>query len=109
VGPSPPPAPPPPPIHEAWKSRLGTYRPVNPPPTDVFNLKKFEVKIEDGYLVEALTYPKYTFTQILRTINDHEAITEGLGRDMGETVRSINSEKGEILTYSGLKFERIKE
>jgi CubicO group peptidase (beta-lactamase class C family) len=97
------------PIHEAWKSRLGTYRLVNPPPTAAFNLKKFEINIEDGYLVEAFTFPKHTFTQILRTVNDHEAITEGLGRDMGETVRVINSEKGEILTYAGLRFERIKE
>ncbi len=97
------------PIHEAWKSRLGTYRLVNPPPTDVFNLKKFEVNIEDGYLVEALTFPENTFTQILRTVNDYEAVTEGLGRGMGETVRIINTEKGEILTYGGLRFERIKE
>jgi CubicO group peptidase (beta-lactamase class C family) len=96
------------PIHEAWKSRLGTYRLVNPPPTDVFNLKKLEVNIEDGYLVEALTFPENTFTQILRTVNDCEAVTEGLGRGMGETVRIIKSEKGEILTYSGLRFERIK-
>ncbi len=97
------------PIHEAWKSRLGTYRLVNPPPTDIFNLKKFEVNIEDGYLVEALTFPENTFTQILRTVNDHEAVIEGLGRGMGETVRIINSENGEILTYAGLRFERIKE
>jgi CubicO group peptidase (beta-lactamase class C family) len=97
------------PIHEAWKSRLGTYRLVNPPPADIFDLKKFEVNIEDGYLVEALIFPKYTFTQILRTVNDHEAVTEGLGRGMSETVRIIKSEKGEILTFSGLRFERIME
>jgi CubicO group peptidase (beta-lactamase class C family) len=97
------------PIHEAWKSRLGTYRLVNPPPTDVFDLKKFEINIEDGYLVEVLTYANYTFTQIRRTVNDHEAIIEGLGRGMGETIRIINTEDGEILTYAGLRLERIKE
>jgi hypothetical protein len=59
--------------------------------------------------VEALIFPKYAFTQILRTVNDHEAVTEGLGRGMSETVRIIKSEKGEILTFSGLRFERIME
>jgi CubicO group peptidase (beta-lactamase class C family) len=97
------------PIHGAWKSRLGAYRLVNPPPTDIFNLKKFEINIEDGYLVEALTFPKYTLTKILRTVNDYEAVIEGLGRGMCETVRIINTERGEIMTYAGLRFERIKK
>ena len=96
-------------IHEAWKNRLGTYRLVNPPPTDIFNLKKFEIYVEDGYLVEAMTFPEYTFTKILRTVSDNEAVIEGLGRGMGETVHIVDTERGEIMTYAGLKFERIKE
>lgn len=97
------------PIHEAWKSRLGSFRPLNPQEADVFRIKKFELKIEDGYLVEALTFPDSIHTKILRTVNDQEAITEGLGRNLGETVRMVNDREGEILTFSGLRFKRITE
>jgi CubicO group peptidase (beta-lactamase class C family) len=97
------------PIHAAWKGRLGNYRLLNPPPAGIFRLEEFELKIEDGYLVEAMTFSEDTFTQILRTVNAHEAITEGLGRSLGETVRIINDEAGsEILTFSGLRFKRIE-
>jgi CubicO group peptidase (beta-lactamase class C family) len=98
------------PIHEAWKRRLGTYRLLNPPPEEILTLKKLKLKIENGYLVEAWTLPEETFTQILRTVNAQEAVTEGLGRGLGETVRIISDDDGgEILTRSGLRFKRIED
>ena len=98
------------PVHAAWKSRLGTYRLLNPPPADVLELKKFELKIEDGYLVEAITFAEDTVTQILRTVNAREAITEGIGRGMGETVQIVADDaNGEILTFSGLRFKRCEK
>jgi hypothetical protein len=98
------------PIHEAWKRRLGTYRLLNPLPEDIFELRKVELKIEDGYLVEVMAYSEDTFTQILRTVNAQEAITEGFGRGLGETVRIVTDDAdGVILTFSGLRFKRIEE
>lgn len=49
-----------------------------------------------------------TFTQILRPVNATEAIVEGIGRNLGETIRIVNDDKGlEILTFSGLRFRRV--
>jgi len=49
-----------------------------------------------------------TFTKILRPVNATEAIVEGIGRNLGETVRIVNDDKGiEILTFSGLRFMRV--
>lgn len=59
----------------------------------MFEIKRFELKIEDDYLVAAITYSKIgTSTQILRTVNENEAISEGLGRSMGETICIVNDD-----------------
>jgi CubicO group peptidase (beta-lactamase class C family) len=99
------------PIHGAWKNRLGAYQLLNPPETDIFKIKKIELKIEDGYLVRSVTDGENnTVTQILRTVNAKEAVSEGLGRGMGETIRIVeDGAEGEILTFSGLQFKRINE
>jgi CubicO group peptidase (beta-lactamase class C family) len=99
------------PIHEAWQNRLGTYQLLNPPDGDFFEIKKFEIKIEGDYLVATIAEAKgNTTTQILSTVNENEAIAEGLGRGMGETIRIVeDGAEGEILTFSGLQFKRINE
>lgn len=97
-------------IHGAWKKRLGKYKLLNPPEPEIFQIKDFELKIEDGYLVEVMTFSGDVLTQMLHTVNAQEAIGGGLGRSLGETVRIINdNEVGEILTYSGLRFKRIDQ
>lgn len=98
------------PIHAAWQNRLGTYQLLNPPEAGFFEIKKFALKIEGDYLVNAVTFSEGTFTKILRTVNAKEAIAEGLGRGMGETIRIVeDGADGELLTSSGLRFKRIDE
>jgi hypothetical protein len=95
------------PIHDAWKNRLGQYKLLNPPEPESFQIKDFELKIEDDYLVVVTPYSGNYFTQILRTVNAEEAVKEGFGISSGETIRIIKDNKGdEILTYSGLRFKR---
>jgi CubicO group peptidase (beta-lactamase class C family) len=95
------------PIHDAWKNRLGQYKPLNPPEPESFQIKDIELRIEDDYLVVVDTYSGDDFAQILRTVNAQEAVKEGFGRGLGETIRIIKDDKdGEILTFSGLRFKR---
>ena len=98
------------PIHEAWKHRLGHYESLNP--QDVFTfwqIKNPELKIEDEYLVSIASGPDGESTSILRTVNDQEAIIEGYGRGLGETLRVIKDDDGEeVLTFQGLRYRRIR-
>lgn len=96
------------PIHDAWKNRLGHYKLLNPPEPEIFQIQGMELKIEDGYLLELITFSGNTDTQILRSVNAREAFSEGLGRSLGETLRIMEDNDGsEILTFSGLRFKRI--
>lgn len=96
------------PIHDAWKTRIGRYTLLNPPQVDFWRLQGLEIKMEEGYLVEIISASGKKYTQILRTVNSTEAITEGLGRNFGETLRMIKDENGDdILTFSGLRFTRV--
>lgn len=96
------------PIHDAWKKRLGQYKLLNPPEPEIFQITGLELKIEDDYLVEVIKLHGERFTQILRSVNAREAIGDGFGRGLGETIRIIqDDESGTILTYSGLRFKRV--
>lgn len=97
------------PIDDAWKKRLGQYKPLNLPEPEIFQIQGMEIKKEGGYLVEVIKFSGDTFTKILRPVNAREAIGEGFGRSLGETVRIIeDNDGGEILTFSGLQFKRVE-
>jgi hypothetical protein len=40
----------------------------------------------------------------LTVINDNEAVTTGVGRNLGETIRAVDTGKRTYLYYSGLTF-----
>ena len=95
-------------IHAAWKSRVGHYTLLNPPEPEMYHVKDIELKMEGDYLVAAVTDAEDVSTLILRTENADEAVIEGLGRNLGETIRVVDNSGGNvILTYSGLRFNRL--
>ena len=65
------------PIHDAWKKRLGKYKLLNPSEPEIFLIKDFDLKLEDGYLLETMTFSENAGTQILQTVNAQEAICGG--------------------------------
>jgi hypothetical protein len=68
-------------------------------------IKKITTKIEDGFLlVETEVNSGDKMVDILRVINDNEAIIEGLGRGKGETIYVKNG----IIHNKGLRFRRIE-
>jgi CubicO group peptidase (beta-lactamase class C family) len=101
------------PIHEAWKHRLGHYKLLNSPDSPqvsaFYQIENFETKIESDYLVWIKSGPEGGTTQILRTVNAQEAIIEGYGRGLGETLRVIKDDDGEeLLTIQGLLYRRMR-
>jgi CubicO group peptidase (beta-lactamase class C family) len=96
------------PIHSAWMQRLGYYELLNPPPPELIELGEVELKIEDEFLVAVQKSDEQQITQILRTVDADAAIFEGLGRGMRETARIIVDNQGEVMTYSGLRFRRVR-
>jgi CubicO group peptidase (beta-lactamase class C family) len=93
------------PISKAWKQRLGSYEIINQLEPKEMQIKKITAKIEDGFLlVETETNSGDKKIDILRVINDNEAIIEGLGKGKQETVYV----KDGILHYMGLRFRRIE-
>lgn len=93
------------PITEAWKKRLGRYKIINQPEPEIFQTKNAELKIEDDFLVFSVTAVSgQRVGHVLRVINDSEAVAEGFGRSLGETLRVVSDGlHGTMVTYSGVR------
>ncbi|HFC93221.1 MAG TPA: class A beta-lactamase-related serine hydrolase [Leucothrix mucor] len=94
-------------ISNAWRKRLGHYKIVNPQESDFTQIDSVLLKVENGFLIAQLNYADDSDTMVLTTVNDNEAIIEGLGRRQRETIRIITDKKGqEVIFYSGLRFKQ---
>ncbi len=89
------------PIPDAWQNRLGKYTIINQDEPKSSQYPDIFLFIEDGFLLLKSVLGEEESTDILRVINDDEAINEGLGRGKRETV----SFKDGVLNFSGLKFK----
>jgi len=93
-------------IPEVWKSYLGHYKVLNNFQPKEWKIVDVEFKIEDGYPEVKTKYKSgETATTLLKPINDTEAIIEGLGRSMQETIYV----KDGIFHAQGLRFKKIEE
>jgi len=91
-------------IPEVWKTYVGHYKVINNYEMKEWKIKDVEFVIEDGYpLVKTKYASGETSTILLKPINDTEAIIEGLGRSMQETIYF----KDGIFHAQGLRFEKI--
>ena len=95
----------PPIIPEIWKNRLGTYHIMDQLEPKDFQIEKVVFKIEDNFpLIEVAFESGDSLKFILDIVNDNEAIKEGIGRGMRETIRFENG----IVYGSGLRFKLQK-
>ena len=97
-------------ISNVWKKRIGNYHVTNTIEQEPFFMpKEVELKLDGGFLVITVIPVKGSNdVYILRPENDQEAIIEGLGRNLGETIRvEKNENEREIIRYSGLTFEKL--
>jgi hypothetical protein len=94
------------PINEAWRKHLGTYEIINQLEPKSFQIEKVKARIEDGFpVLEIEIKSGEKMVEILRVVNDHEAIVEGLGRSKRETIHL----KDGIFHYQGLKFKKTRK
>ena len=93
------------PISKAWKKYAGTYEIINQLEPKSFQIKKVTAKTEDAFpILEIELKSGEKMVEILRVVNDHEAIVEGLGRNKRETIYV----KDGIFHYQGLRFRKVK-
>ena len=94
------------PINEAYKKYLGTYEIINQLEPKNLQIKQVIAKIEDAFpILEIEMKSGEKMVEILRVVNDHEAIVEGLGRSKRETLYLKNG----IFHYQGLKFRKVSD
>jgi hypothetical protein len=68
-----------------------------------------QLRYHEGFLVVEYSVPLLadgTMSLVLEPISDSEAVTRGLGRGMGETLRVIVVDGKESLQYSGYLLQR---
>ncbi|MCB4763107.1 MAG: beta-lactamase family protein [Sulfurovum sp.] len=92
-------------IPDAWKKYVGHYKVLNNFEVEKQKIKDVEFKIENGYaLIKPTRENGNKSTFIVRPVNDTEAIIEGLGRSMQETIYM----KDGVFHARGLQFKKIE-
>ena len=97
------------PVPQAWLRRVGRYTIANRG-EDGTLIENLELAYENDVLVLKYTLPEapgFVPSIALVPIDDHEAISQGLGRFMGETFHVITIQGEERLLYSGYELRRV--
>ena len=98
------------PLPDHWQKYVGRYESVNK--QGALDLKGIELGIEDGLLLATSTLgidslATETSTDVLWPVSDNEAITHGLGRNKGETVRLFEQDGNVMAAYSGFLLRQV--
>jgi CubicO group peptidase (beta-lactamase class C family) len=99
------------PIPDAWRRRTGRYEFVDAG-SDVRLYDKVSLRERDGLLLVDYVLPEFgdiRMTNVLRPVSDDDAVFAGLWRGMGESVRAVHGDDGELIMYSGYALKRIPE
>jgi hypothetical protein len=97
------------PPRQEWLAPIGTYEALNEL-KQVFTGKNAQAEYATG--TYTLTYDAndsiYTFNgQPLQIISEHEAVTGGVGRNAGETLRAYTENSQEYFWFSGYCLKRL--
>jgi hypothetical protein len=91
------------PLSEAMQKRTGEYEITNAG-DDAVLFNNVQVRQDNGLLLVEYAMPLFTDGMVsiaITPLSDSEALTSGLGRGMGETIRIVNIGGEEQLRYSG--------
>ncbi len=94
------------PIPARWQKRCGAYTCANPDAGSPVQITEARLAVEDGFLVAVVRAPQGELRVPLLPANDTEATTAGLGRGLGDTVRAVPRDGGEVLVWSGFVFRK---
>ena len=95
-------------VPQAWLQRVGRYTITNRG-EDGTLVENLELAYEHGVLMLKYTLPEapgFAPSIALAPVNDQEAISQGLGRFMGETFRAVSVQGEQRLLYSGYELRR---
>lgn len=95
-------------LSAAWQQRLGSYRITNLGDDTQF-ADEISLRLADGLLLIEYTMREFgnaRISQVIRPLSDNEAVTVGLWRGMGETIRVLQENGKEQLSFSGYRLEK---
>ncbi len=96
------------PLPTAWASRLGHYKITNPYKSNApeFDFSNATVRFfeEDGWGILNIKTAGMDFTYYLNIVNDTLAVTGGIGRQAGNTIRILDNGQ---LYFSGFELTKI--
>ena len=96
------------PISRTWLKRIGHYRLLNPDPG--FPVKDVCVLYQDGAMYLEYAMPLISRRPVrvaIAPISDTEALTLGLGRARGETIRASGAADATQIYFSGYRAARV--
>jgi CubicO group peptidase (beta-lactamase class C family) len=99
------------PIPEKWVRRTGEYEIINRG-DDAVLIDNVCLRQDNGLLIVDYTMPLFLdgrMSNAITPLSDTEAITYGLGRNMGETIRVVNVGGEELLRYSGYLLRKKRD
>jgi len=99
------------PIPEKWVRRTGEYEIINRD-DDAVLIDNLCLRQDNGLLIMDYTVPLFLdgrMGKAITPLSDTEAITYGLGRNMGETIRVVNVGGEELLRYSGYLLRKKRD
>lgn len=94
--------------HEAWLARSGSYVQVNGEPKPQFQGFRLGVDKATGLFCLSQKRDGKWLDYPLKTISDTEAILDGKGRNLGETLKVVDDSKRLLLFFDGLLLERSR-
>jgi len=95
-------------VSDVWQQRVGAYAIVNRS-NDTVTFNDVQLRYHEGFLIVDYTVPLFAddrLSLVLEPISDTEAVTRGLGRGIGETLRVVTVEGKESFLYSGYLLQR---
>ena len=95
------------PLPDTWQSALGNYKIINPDSQG--SPEKISLSHKEGILELTSKNPLWhsgTGKVYLTPISKTEAVTTGIGRNSGETMRMINIDGGKGLAFWGYKMKK---
>ena len=91
------------PLSEKWLKRTGEYEIINRG-DDAVLIGNVRLRLDNGLLIIDYAMPLFIdgrMSVAITPLSDTEVIMNGLGRNMGETIRVVNVAGEELLQYSG--------
>ncbi len=97
-------------LSEPWQRRAGEYELIEGR-DDAVTPERVRLRIEDGVMVFSARLagmPKYKaeWELPIMPVTNTEAVVQGLGRNLGDTIRVLQATDGERLVYSGYVWRR---